>query len=40
MHWMLCFPGVPLQKVGAKLDTGVLMHSTRKGSGRSLRVRK
>ncbi len=36
LHWLMCFLAYPLQQVGAKLDTAVLMHSTMEGSGKSL----
>lgn len=36
LHWLTCWLAYPLQHVGAKLDTAVLMHSTMEGSGKSL----
>ncbi|WP_089168808.1 DUF5906 domain-containing protein [Azotobacter chroococcum] len=36
MHWLTCWLAYPLQNVGAKLDTAVLLHSTMEGSGKSL----
>lgn len=36
MHWLTCWLAYPLQNVGAKLDTALLLHSTMEGSGKSL----
>lgn len=36
VQWLTRWLAYPLQKVGAKLDTAVLMHSTMEGSGKSL----
>lgn len=36
MHWLTCWLAYPLQNVGAKMDTAVLLHSTMEGSGKSL----
>lgn len=36
VHWLTCWLALPLQRVGAKMDTAVLMHSTMEGSGKSL----
>lgn len=36
VEWLTRWLAYPLQKVGAKLDTAVLMHSTMEGSGKSL----
>jgi putative DNA primase/helicase len=35
-HWLTCWLAYPLQHLGAKMDTAVLMHSTMEGSGKSL----
>ncbi|WP_417312390.1 DUF5906 domain-containing protein [Ectopseudomonas khazarica] len=35
-HWLLCWLALPLQRVGTKMATAVLMHSTMEGSGKSL----
>lgn len=35
-HWLTCWLAYPLQHLGAKMDTAVLMHSTKEGSGKSL----
>lgn len=35
-HFLTCWMAYPLQNLGAKLDTAVLMHSTMEGSGKSL----
>ncbi len=34
-HWLTCWLAYPLQQLGAKLHTAVLMHSTMEGSGKS-----
>lgn len=36
VQWLTRWLAYPLQQVGAKLDTAVLMHSTMEGSGKSL----
>lgn len=36
VHWLLCWMALPLQRVGAKMATAVLAHSTMEGSGKSL----
>lgn len=36
IDWLTRWLAYPLQRVGAKLDTAVLMHSTMEGSGKSL----
>ncbi|WP_052659181.1 PriCT-2 domain-containing protein [Pseudomonas sp. LFM046] len=36
VRWLLCWLALPLQKVGSKMATAVLMHSTMEGSGKSL----
>lgn len=36
VHWLTCWLALPLQRIGAKMDTAVLMHSTMEGSGKSL----
>ncbi|SDS02775.1 putative DNA primase/helicase [Halopseudomonas litoralis] len=36
IQWLTRWLAYPLQKVGAKMDTAVLMHSTMEGSGKSL----
>lgn len=35
-HWLLCWLALPLQRVGSKMATAVLAHSTMEGSGKSL----
>ncbi|HAF94048.1 MAG TPA: hypothetical protein DCG67_20100 [Pseudomonas sp.] len=35
VHWLTCWLAYPLQNVGAKMDTAVLLHSTMEGSGKS-----
>lgn len=35
-HWLTCWLALPLQRVGTKMATAVLMHSTMEGSGKSL----
>lgn len=35
-HWLLCWLALPLQRVGTKMATAVLAHSTMEGSGKSL----
>lgn len=35
VHWLTCWLAYPLQQLGAKLHTAVLMHSTMEGSGKS-----
>lgn len=35
-HWVTCWLALPLQRVGTKMATAVLMHSTMEGSGKSL----
>lgn len=35
MQWLSCWLAFPLQHLGAKMDTAVLMHSTMEGSGKS-----
>lgn len=36
VHWLTCWLALPLQQVGTKMATAVLMHSTMEGSGKSL----
>ncbi|MHC5351674.1 DUF5906 domain-containing protein [Metapseudomonas furukawaii] len=36
VRWLLCWLALPLQRVGSKMATAVLMHSTMEGSGKSL----
>ncbi|MDN4144953.1 bifunctional DNA primase/polymerase [Pseudomonas tohonis] len=36
VHWLMCWLALPLQRVGSKMATAVLMHSTMEGSGKSL----
>lgn len=35
-HWLTCWLAYPLQNLGAKMDTSVLLHSVMEGSGKSL----
>ena len=35
-HWLMCWLAYPLQHVGAKMDTAILMHSPQEGTGKSL----
>lgn len=35
-HWLMCWLSYPLQNVGAKMDTAILMHSPQEGTGKSL----
>ena len=35
-EWLMCWLALPLQQVGAKLSTAVMMHSEQQGSGKSL----
>ncbi|MFT0212851.1 DUF5906 domain-containing protein [Pseudomonas sp. F1_0610] len=35
-QWLTCWLAYPLQKLGTKMDTAVLLHSTMEGSGKSL----
>lgn len=34
-EWLTCWLAYPLQNIGAKMDTSVLLHSTMEGSGKS-----
>jgi putative DNA primase/helicase len=36
IHWLICWLAYPLQNVGAKMASAVLMHSEVQGSGKSL----
>jgi putative DNA primase/helicase len=36
VRWLLCWLAYPLQHVGAKMATGILMHSQTQGTGKSL----
>jgi putative DNA primase/helicase len=36
VRWLTCWLAYPLQHLGAKMDTAVLMHSSMEGSGKSL----
>jgi len=35
-HWLTCWLAYPLQNMGSKMDTAVLLHSSMEGSGKSL----
>lgn len=35
-HWLTCWLAYPLQHMGSKMDTAVLLHSSMEGSGKSL----